>query len=288
MLNQNKQNEQLEKISLNQEIHDRIAGTYEICHTEIFNPIEQARLRQMLQQSLNILSNPLSDSKALDYGCGSGNLTRHLVEMGVNVVAADVSPAFLKDVQRKYGKTGKVDTLQINGYDLADIPDNSFDLVATYSVLHHVPDYLHIVREMCRVCKEGGVVYIDHERNNTYFDRPPIYAEFCNAVAPGAVSRTKEYIRLLLSPAFYVRFIKKRINPRYSSEGDIHVWPDDHIQWDRIVDMVCSQGFEIVTRQEYLLFKDTYSKPIYDSYTGKCADMTVLIAKKGREGKCEK
>lgn len=281
-MDKKKQNEHCEIISLNQKVHDRIFDEYEARHAEIFNSTEQTRLRQMLQQALSILPDSPSNCKALDYGCGSGNLTRHLVDLGVRVVAVDVSPEFLKVIQRKYGASGKIDTRLINGYDLSDIPDNTFDLVATYSVLHHVPDYLRIVREMCRVCKEGGIVYIDHERNKTYFERPPAYIEFCNAVAPSAAARIKKYVKLLFSPAFYVRFVKKRINPRYSSEGDIHVWPDDHIQWDSIVDVVHSQGFEIVTRHDYLLFNGAYSKSVYDSYVGKCADMTVLIARKDK------
>ena len=284
MLNKKKQNDSFEEIDFNRKIHDRIFDEYEARHTDIFNAIEQARLHHMLERAISIVENPACGGKTLDYGCGSGNLTRHLVELGMNVVSADVSQQFLNDIQRKYEKSGKVETLLINGYDLAGIADNSFDMVATYSVLHHVPDYLRIVKEMCRVCKAGGVVYIDHEHNDAYFERPPVYAEFCNAVAPGAAARIREYIRLLLSPAFYVRFVKKRINPKYSAEGDIHVWPDEHVQWDSIADVVRSQGFEIITRQEYLLFKGSYPKSIYDQYADKCADMGVLIARKGRNG----
>ena len=285
MLNQKKQNDSFEEIDFNRKIHDRIFDEYEARHTDIFNPIEQARLHSMLEQALDIVGNPASNCNALDYGCGSGNLTRHLVELGAHVVSSDVSQQFLNDIQRRYGKSDKVKTLLINGYDLTGIPDNTFDLVATYSVLHHVPDYLRIVKEMCRVCKVGGIVYIDHEHNDAYFKRLSVYVEFCKAVAPSAAARTKEYIRLLLSPSFYVRFVKKRINPRYSSEGDIHVWPDDHIQWDNIADVMCSQGFEIITRQEYLLFKGTYTKSIYDRYADKCADMAILIARKQQRGK---
>ena len=283
MLNQKKQNAQLEKIDLNRRIHDRIFNKYESRHGEIFNPVEQTRLHRMLEQAINVVENPAGDCKALDYGCGSGNLTRHLVALGAHVVSADVSQQFLRDIKRKYEKSGKVETLHVNGYNLSEIPDNSFDLVATYSVLHHVPDYLHIIKEVCRLCKPGGVVYIDHEHNKTYFERLPVYMAFCDAVAPGTAAKVKKYIRLLSTPTFYVRFVRKRINPRYCAEGDIHIWPDDHIQWDRIDDVIRSEGFEIIAWQEYLVFKESYPKTIYDRYSDKCADMAVLIAKKGKK-----
>ena len=32
--------------------------------------------------------------------------------------------------------------------------------------------------------------------------------------------------------------IRKFINPRYRREGDIHVFPDDHIEWDKIIEVV--------------------------------------------------
>jgi len=280
MLNPKKQNDQFDKIEFNRTIHDKIFDEYESRHNEIFNPIEQARIRRMIEQAVNTIEKKPNTCRALDYGCGSGNLTRHLIAIGMNVVAADVSPKFLKDIHQKYGASAKVETLQINGYDLADIPDNSFDLVGTYSVLHHVPDYVRIVEEMCRVCKEGGVVYIDHEHSNSFFENTGVYREFCKAVAPGLATKLKEKVKLLLSPSFYVRFVKKRVNPRYSSEGDIHVWPDDHIDWDRIESAISSKGFEIIVRQEYLLYKKSYSTSVYEQYADKCADMAVLIAKK--------
>lgn len=282
MPNQNKIGH-VEKIKFNREIHDKISGQYENRHDDIFNPIEQNRLRQMLEQSMNFVKTELSECRALDYGCGSGNLTRHLVEMGLHVLAADVSPEFLKAIQRKYGSSGRVSTKLINGHDLADIPDNSFDLVATYSVLHHVPDYLNIVKELCRVCKAGGVIYIDHEHNDAFFDHSSAYSEFRKAVAPTPAVRIQGYLRLLFSPSFYVRFVRKRINSRYSSEGDIHVWPDDHIQWNAMEQLIGENGFEIVLEHEYLAFSGLYPKPVYDQYADKCSDMKMLVAQKVSE-----
>ncbi|MHC4511889.1 MAG: class I SAM-dependent methyltransferase, partial [Planctomycetota bacterium] len=116
--------------------------------------------------------------RALDYGCGSGNLTGHLIELGMHTVSADISEGFLTLVQSRFSQTGFSETLMLNGKDLSNVPDEQFDLAAAYSVLHHVPDYLRIVAEMCRVLKPGGVIYLDHEVNESYFDRPNEYIEF--------------------------------------------------------------------------------------------------------------
>ena len=71
-----------------------------------------------------------------------------------------------------------VDALKINGYDLSNIDDNHLDLVAVYSVLHHVPDYLKIIEEMIRVSKPGGVLYIDHEVSPSYWNQSKEYKDF--------------------------------------------------------------------------------------------------------------
>ena len=103
--------------------------------------------------------------KALDYGCGSGNITNQLLNLNINVVAADVSSHFLTLVRQKFS-CDRLSTLSLNGKDLIGVEADSFDFIAVYSVLHHIPDYLAAITELARVCKPGGVIYIDHEQND--------------------------------------------------------------------------------------------------------------------------
>ena len=254
------------------------AVVYEKSHGEIFNPIEQQRLHSMLREAVKAVQTGSKPLTALDYGCGSGNLTRHLIEMGVHTVSADVCDDYLTAVEREFAATGSSRVLKVNGSDLSSLPDVTFDLVATYSVLHHVPDYLHIVDEMGRVTRPGGAVYIDHEVTEAYYRRSPTYAEFLTKVRPRVDWR--RYLSLLLDVRGYIHIVRRLANPRYKREGDIHVWPDDHIEWDRIEQTLVSNGFEIVLRQDYLLYKATYDLDIYNRYKDRCADERVLIARK--------
>ncbi|MBP8910381.1 MAG: class I SAM-dependent methyltransferase [Phycisphaerae bacterium] len=254
------------------------AAVYERVHGEIFNPIEQQRLRGMLRQALESIRTGTGQIQALDFGCGSGNLTRHLIELGAHTTSADLSEDFLKDIRRKFSASGLSQTLKLNGRDLSNVPDAQFDLVAAYSVLHHVPDYLAIVRELCRVVKPGGVLYLDHEATETYFQRPPHYGEFLRRARPRVDWR--RFLRLVLDVRGYVHILRRLRNPRYKREGDIHVWPDDHIEWDKIEAILAAEGFEIVVRQDYLLYKAIYDLAIYEQYKDRCADERVLIARR--------
>src|SRR5688572_24017072 len=130
-----------QRIAHNIRVHDQVAGRYEATHDEIFNPVEQARLAEALARAAAAVRTNIPRPRALDFGCGSGNLTRHLLALGFEVVAADVSPRFLELIERRHSGD-PVTAWRLDGESLAGLGDSAFDLVATYSVLHHVPDYL--------------------------------------------------------------------------------------------------------------------------------------------------
>ena len=44
----------------------------------------------------------------------------------------------------------------------------------------------------------------------------------------------------------YIGKFKRIFNPRYANEGDIHVWEDDHIEWDKIDSMMLAANFQKV------------------------------------------
>ncbi|MCH9023266.1 MAG: class I SAM-dependent methyltransferase [Planctomycetes bacterium] len=268
-----------DKIQYNNKVHNKIAAKYEKKHPEIFNKIEQTRIARTITQVIETAETGNNTLKALDVGCGNGNLTAHLINQGVHTVSADVSENFLRLIERAFTDSTLSDTLKLNGRDFENLSDASFDIVAAYSVIHHVPDYLHLVREMCRVLKKGGILYLDHEHNEAYFKNTGRYQEFKKQAIPKTIL-LKKYARLLLSPPFYLRFVRKRFNPRYSAEGDIHVWPDDHIEWHKIEILLSSENFEILQMNDYLAYDSAYRKELYNQYKDKCTDMKLLIAQK--------
>jgi SAM-dependent methyltransferase len=208
--------------------------------------------------------------KALDFGCGAGNLSHHLAALGAEVVSADISDGFLKQMSSVGFQTHK-----LNGEDLSGLADSSFDLVATYSVLHHVPDYLRSVREMVRVLRPGGVLFVDHELAPAYWNQTPDYVAYRAAFLPPR-SFAKRLLNLA-KPSWYVLRARLLMNPRYAPEGDIHVWPDDHIEWGLIEK---TAGIEVLERTDYLLARRECTPAIYEQFRERCVDMRMLIARK--------
>lgn len=263
-----------DQIEFNKKVHDAVATDYERLHTEIFNPIEQDRLQQALRAAVVAIDSTKVRPKVLDVGCGSGNLTQHLLKLGVAVTAADISQVFLTRITKKHPE---VKTHVLNGTDLSEISDDTFDMVATYSVLHHIPDYLKMVEEMCRVLKSGGVLYIDHEKNDHYWNQSPELMAFYHTQR---LRMIPSMLRKLVTPMWYVHRVRRYTNPRYQAEGDIHVWPDDHIEWDTIYSVCRASGVEIVKEMNFLLYDARYNKKDYEENTNTITDTRAVIMRK--------
>jgi len=265
------------QIQKNVALHTRIATEYDQRHAEIYNRPEQDRLREALRLSVESLTSVGGTPNALDYGCGAGNLTQHLLSLGCTVVASDVTPLFL-DVVRSSFSCPELTTHLLNGADLREFADDSFDLVATYSVLHHVPDYLAIVAEFARVVKRGGVIVIDHEASESFWSPSSVLIEFrqTTTVARPILRRLMD----LLRPSWYAKRWKKFLDPRFQEEGDIHVWPDDHIEWPKVRDVLSSKGIRVVHEVDYLLYQSHFDPTIYEKFASRCSDMHLYIGRK--------
>lgn len=267
---------------------------YDRKHPEIFNPVEQRRLHRALEAALGELRTGADPARALDLGCGTGNLTGHLLELGAGVVAADVSPEFLETVRRRHGATGRVQTFQLNGTDLGGLPDGSLDLVCAYSVLHHIPDYLAAIDEICRVLAPGGIAYLDHEANHNFWDKSSCFWDLLRATEDARVVRQNRWNgrgwwhpdvkawQRYLQPSRYVLRLRQTVNPAYpwDVEGDIHVWDHDHIEWDRVEERLLRGGCEIVSRVDYLNYSSDYPDEVWARFRDSCTNMRLTVARR--------
>ncbi len=270
------------QIARSVEAYARRAGTYDSLHSEIFNSVEQRRLHDSLRRAVSLIES--GELKALDYGCGTGNLTGHLLALDAEVTAADISPHFLAIVAERYG----VETIRLEDGDPASVPDQAFDFIGLYSVLHHIPDYLTAVRDLVGKLRPGGVLYLDHEWNGERWDPSPELVAFHDEMAavPSVrrwdpdKKRWQHLLRAAVTPSRHMFRIRRFFDPRYSEEGDIHTWPDDHIEWDEVAAAAVAGGAEVVHREDYLLFEAGYDEEVWNRYRDACSNMTSLIARR--------
>jgi SAM-dependent methyltransferase len=93
--------------------------------------------------------------KLLDAGCGYGFFLKLAQEAGWEAIGVDLDPRAVA-----YAK-GHLRVNALEG-DLRDFhfPDGSFDLVTLWNVLDFVPDPLDLMREVHRLLRVGGQVFI--------------------------------------------------------------------------------------------------------------------------------
>ncbi|HXY53928.1 MAG TPA: class I SAM-dependent methyltransferase [Nitrospirota bacterium] len=296
-------NKVIEPIIPKKKTHDRDAAEYDEKHVEIYNPTEQKRIRFVLKDALSYVKLKSDLPRVLDFGAGTGNLTEHLLDLGVKTVAADISSKYLERLRLKLGNSERLETILLNGDDLSGIPDGSFDMVATYSVLHHVPDYLKIIDEFVRVLKTGGILYIDHEVCPTYWESNSEYDAYLEELGPEFSKVHRDELGLTLRDekitsgttdhkSIVFRKWIKQIKSRPSSHkrrkirkgGDLHVFKDDHIMWGDIESRLHSKC-EIINNYDYLVCRERDETPeIWRKWKDKCSDMHVIIARKIESG----
>lgn len=270
----------MNKLILNNiEIHNKIANKYHNIHPEIFNDIEQKRLNSELKLAINnILTNTkIEERKAIDYGCGSGNLTAHLLDFNLNVISSDVSKGFLNLIEKQFGDNPKSSRFLLNGSDIIEFENDTIDFIGLFSVLHHIPDYLKALNDIARIVKPGGVIFIDHEASPGLWENKDKITEFYNLYKEKSLS--KKTINLFNYKWYYRRF-KKLLNPRWQAEGDIHVWDDDHIEWDKIESILINSNFDLLYYKDYLHFNKNYNLSDYQSKAKSFNDCRTAVFRK--------
>jgi SAM-dependent methyltransferase len=98
-----------------------------------------------------------SNSKILDLGCGTGNLSEQLLEcIPVEIIGIDKSLQMLNKARKK--------SLQVlcgdAGHVSLPIKDNSFDLVIGAFVIHHIKNRMALIRECFRILNDGALIIL--------------------------------------------------------------------------------------------------------------------------------
>ncbi len=100
--------------------------------------------------------------KILDFGCGTGWLSRVLATMGLESIGVDVSENALRLGREFIARDPLRDTLKIDFrlFDSHTLPleDESVDRIVSFDAFHHVLDQEGTLREMARVLRPGGII----------------------------------------------------------------------------------------------------------------------------------
>lgn len=125
----------------------------------------------------------------LDVGCGPGQiavlLARRLPAM--RIVAADLAEEMLRIARRHVSLSllGKrIDVVRADA-KATGFPAESFDMVVSNSLAHHIPEPLHLFQEIRRVSRRGAAIFVKDLLRPAGLDEwrhlVQTYAADCNA-----------------------------------------------------------------------------------------------------------
>jgi len=165
----------------------------------------------------------LRNKDVLEVGCGSGAHSRLLVESGCRLTAIDLTSRAVELTRRRLELWElKANIFEADAEQLP-FPDESFDYVWSWGVIHHSENTERALKEMCRVLRPGGQISIMvYHRTSLCYWVNFIFVhgvlmgklltmsmeEICNRYSDGAIARhyTKQEIRSLF--AKYCRPLK--------------------------------------------------------------------------------
>jgi len=94
--------------------------------------------------------------KVLEIGVGMGADYVEWLKAGAQAAGLDLSVASIDRARRRCELAGYRADLRVADAEQLPFPDNSFDLVYSYGVMHHSPNTAQCVEEAWRVLKPGG------------------------------------------------------------------------------------------------------------------------------------
>ena len=107
--------------------------------------------------------------KVLEIGCGTGEDAQGFIRHGAIYTGIDLTHKAILSAKAKIGSQGR---LEVMNAEYMDFPDNYFNLVYSWGVIHHALNPKNIINEAYRVAKPGGslIMMLYNKPSFRYFD----------------------------------------------------------------------------------------------------------------------
>jgi len=119
---------------------------------------KQASLRYELEPYIFELARfeEARGKRVLEIGVGLGADHQKFAEAGAQMHGIDLTERAIEHTRRRLATLGLASQLSTGDAESIDFPDNYFDVVYSWGVLHHSPDTPRALAEVFRVLKPGG------------------------------------------------------------------------------------------------------------------------------------
>lgn len=165
---------------------------------------------------LNFLQQPLKKvgkkSRALDIGCGVGNLVCYLSDFFYQVVGLDISPLAIKLAQTNANNLGCDNTLFFTG-SVANLPQSKYGLIICTEVIEHVSNDEIFIAQIYRLLAKNGRLLISTPLKDSLLYSWGWFDKFDQQVGHLRRYQSAEIIRKLESHGLNIIKTKKSEGP---------------------------------------------------------------------------
>ena len=127
------------------------------------NPVRAAIQRRYEAPLLKRLGGTVDGEHVLEIGCGQGVGTQIILEQfgAAHVTAIDLDPAMIDRARERLRDHGDKEALRTGDAEHIDAPDDSFDAVFDFGIIHHIPNWRASIEEVHRVIRPSGRFYFE-------------------------------------------------------------------------------------------------------------------------------
>jgi len=132
-------------------------------YLEVAPHIKHPSLRNMYNELIGEVyqaASQVGNPRILDIGAGEGSATLPFLQLGGEVTAIDISPNMLEVLRSKCDAYGPhLETICADVFDVLEslkVQNRHFDIAVADSFLHHLPDYIGMIRKLDPLLSENG------------------------------------------------------------------------------------------------------------------------------------
>jgi len=127
------------------------------------NPVRSAIQRRFEARRLLAMGGKMNGGRALEIGCGRGIGTEIVLDVfgADRVDAFDLDPHMVELARERLRDRGAQVRLWAGDASVIDAPDETYDAVFDFGIVHHIPDWRAALAEVRRVLEPGGRFYAE-------------------------------------------------------------------------------------------------------------------------------
>lgn len=150
----------------------RSAGEHEVGTQAFFEKALDYRMTHEIPWLADAIPfHTMAEKRVLEIGFGPGFDAFTFISNGALYKGVDITPENVDRARKHLGYYGIIPDVQEGDAEKLPFDDNSFDVVYSNGVLHHVPDIELSFKEVNRVLRPGGIFYVILYNKNSLFFR---------------------------------------------------------------------------------------------------------------------